>query len=65
MDYKFESSLMKRKSEAQEKLDKLKIDFLKQLNVLENMDNTNSDIIPFFTLTTILNIVKTFVPSSL
>ena len=45
MEYKFESSLMKRKSEAQEKLDKLKIDFLKQLNVLENMDNTNSDII--------------------
>ena len=45
MEYKFESSLMKRKSEAQEKLDKLKIDFLKQLDVLENMDNTNSDII--------------------
>ena len=45
MEYKFESSLMKRKSDAQEKLDKLKIDFLKQLNVLENMDNTNSDII--------------------
>ena len=45
MEYKFESSLMKRKSDAQEKLDKLKIDFSKQLDVLENMDNTNSDII--------------------
>ena len=45
MEFKFESSLMKRKSEAQEKLDKLKIEFLKQLDLLENMDNTNSDII--------------------
>ena len=45
MEYKFESCLMKRKSEAQDKLDKLKIEFLKQLDFLESMDNTNSDII--------------------
>ena len=45
MEYKYESCLMKRKTEAQEKLDKLKIDFLEQLNLIESMDNTNSDII--------------------